>query len=591
MNNPLETLKGQWQTSYSHVPFETFLAKYHEKYYGHAKFSDFTDKLGLTTPPEPIKEEPTPYPPIEGAYGDDPSTNIPRSAGYGETIAAIPGNIGRSAVRAAVGAFDPSTYEAISRTARGGFGISPEEKPYASAAYQEVKQSLLHPLNTFANDPVGTGMLAYGGYQGAKGLLRGGAKLGKEGIESFKNIDVTFDQQIADTVRKTFEKAIRPPTSGKGTYTRTEKYYKDAQGSVESIINNKKNLSLTDPTTGEAITGKLPTTLAQHADAIEQTKTAIFHKYDDLAKTAEMTGRGVNTSSLVDELRSFAGSKQALASGADKYALKLAKRYERMDNLTLTDTQNIIADLNRKLKAYDRTPNPGQVSNAGVDALARNNLRRKAEDAIGGSGYTDIKRQYGELLSAEKEINQRALVDARKNIKGFFDLTDVYTAKELIVGVLKHDPARLAGAAAMNATKSYIKYMNSPNRMIANMFEKVEGLMGKRPPPMKALPPSRPPAKPKSSMTDKMDYGGGESPYVGEVVSASEAPGGYEASWREAAGRDFVGREARQGGQYPEIPKPPKPGIPVELDPAGWMSKTGYGFLYGSRKVLTKKKK
>jgi hypothetical protein len=420
-------------------------------------------------------QEATPYPGIEGAYGDNPTTNIPRSAGFADTLAAIPGNLGRSAVQAATGAFNPATYEGISKALRGGLGISPEEKAYYEQSKEELKQSILHPINTFANDPVGTGLLAYGAYKGITGL-------GKKVVAASKEFHAPktgaeIETAIADKVKYTFDKAVRPSVAGKATYSKTDKYYKSAQGSVESIINNKGSLELTDPITGMPVKGTLPETLGQYAEATEQAKAVVFKKYDDIAKG---TGKGVDTYPIADELRSFAGTKEAIASGADMYALRMADRYEGLGSLTLTETQNIIADLNRNLKAYDRTPNPGQVSNAGVDALVRNNLRKSAESAVNNSQYVELKKEYGNLLSAEKEINQRALVDARKNIKGFFDLTDVYTAKELALGVLKGDPARLAGAAAMNATKMYLKYMNSPNRLVKKMFTDVESLVGKR---------------------------------------------------------------------------------------------------------------
>ena len=70
MTTPLETLQTAWSDNYSHVPFETFLAKYHEKNYGHVPFSDFTDKLGLTVPNEPVPvQEATPMSGIEGDIG------------------------------------------------------------------------------------------------------------------------------------------------------------------------------------------------------------------------------------------------------------------------------------------------------------------------------------------------------------------------------------------------------------------------------------------------------------------------------------------------------------------------------------------
>lgn len=59
---PLEKLQATYDESYSHVPFETYIAKVHEKHYSHVPFADFTDKLGLTAPPQELPQEPGPSP-------------------------------------------------------------------------------------------------------------------------------------------------------------------------------------------------------------------------------------------------------------------------------------------------------------------------------------------------------------------------------------------------------------------------------------------------------------------------------------------------------------------------------------------------
>jgi len=75
----------------------------------------------------------------------------------------------------------------------------------------------------------------------------------------------------------------------------------------------------------------------------------------------------------------------------------------------------------------------------------------------------------------------RILVDARKNKKGFFDLTDVLTGGEITAGVLSGNPTMIAKGFAGRGIKEYIKLLNDPNRIVKKMFSKLEGVKGNRP--------------------------------------------------------------------------------------------------------------
>ena len=68
MTTPIEKLNTIYNDSYSHVPYDTFVRKYHEKFYSHVPLEVFTDKLGITVSPEP---PPPPEQPTSGFIGGD----------------------------------------------------------------------------------------------------------------------------------------------------------------------------------------------------------------------------------------------------------------------------------------------------------------------------------------------------------------------------------------------------------------------------------------------------------------------------------------------------------------------------------------
>ncbi len=79
------------------------------------------------------------------------------------------------------------------------------------------------------------------------------------------------------------------------------------------------------------------------------------------------------------------------------------------------------------------------------------------------------------MKTIEKDVNKRALVDARKNSVGLADnLVNVASAGEVIHGILNTSPAALTTGLAMKGFAALIKHLNDPNTAIKNMFEKVD---------------------------------------------------------------------------------------------------------------------
>jgi hypothetical protein len=333
------------------------------------------------------------------------------------------------------------------------------------------------------------------------GLLPGAAK-GAFSIAK-KLVPAPLESRLTNIIKEGFNKGIRPTIVGKSNAAQAAKYYDKAQTAVESIVKNKQNLSFYDDA-GNAVKGKLPGTLTEFAQSIDQTKRSTFNQYDAMLRASNDVGRTVDLNPVASEMSAFSSDQINLMTGGS--GITRAKELEAVmsgKKLTLVQAQDLLANLNNRTKAYLRNPSPDQVSGYAVDLLAANNLRRALDTAVENSGYMGLRRDYGALREIEKEVSNRALVDARKNTKGLLDFTDIYTAAEMARAIGTMSPGGAATAGLMRGIKEYYKYLNNPNRAVKNMFSQADILIGRRPvrPPMKALPPGPRPMGP--SVSDK----------------------------------------------------------------------------------------
>jgi hypothetical protein len=149
-----------------------------------------------------------------------------------------------------------------------------------------------------------------------------------------------------------------------------------------------------------------------------------------------------------------------------------------------------------------------------------------------------LKRSYGALKTIEKDVVHRSIVDARKNVKGLIDFSNMATASEFVGGVMSANPAMLGSAAAIQGTKWYLKRLNDPNRMVKNMFDEVGTLMEKR---AKASAPFQPKSKTGQALISGMQ--GGPSLPAGNVPQLPVSGLGLAAGLSEA---ESMGMGARQ---------------------------------------------
>jgi hypothetical protein len=286
--------------------------------------------------------------------------------------------------------------------------------------------------------------------------------------------------EYSATIEKGISKSIRPGVEGKRTYGQAQTYYQRAENAVDTIIENKNSLKLTNEY-GDVQPGTLPQSLKQFSQAIDQTKREVFNKYNQMATEAGETGAVVNLTPIVSELEKISTSTPIIdnAPGIAEYAAKRAEALKARGSYSTLDAQESISILNQSLESFYKNPSYESASRAYVDALIANNLRKGLDsviEGISGEGYQGLKNQYGSLKAIERDVNRRMIVDARANGKGLIDFSDVFSGGEAVRGLLTMNPAMIGQAAAMKVIANMIKNANNPNRVVKNMFEKANSM-------------------------------------------------------------------------------------------------------------------
>lgn len=351
---------------------------------------------------------------------------------------------------------------------------------------------------------VQSGMEAYGGFKERNPRLAtnleavgnvasvipvgfGGKVAGKESLNIAKDVAGLTKRigksNIDDVIETGISKGIRPSVVGKNSLAQLDQYKAKAKEAVLNIVKNKQNLSYVDEF-GESVAGKLPSSLKELTEAVDQTKKRIFSEYSALATKAGGTGVAVDLNKVTSELGKIVNDKviQTISPETAQYATNLIERFSKQGSFTPEQAQQAIANMNSSLEAFYRNPTYGTYRQAQIDALITNNLRESLDEVITsatGPGYAELKKAYGALKTIEKDAIKRAVVEGRKNAKGLVDFTDIFSAGDVVMGVVTGNPAQVAKGAIQKAVSSYIKRLNSPDSAIKKMFQKVEGAIEK----------------------------------------------------------------------------------------------------------------
>ena len=304
-----------------------------------------------------------------------------------------------------------------------------------------------------------------------------------------RGIDIALtpsEEAVQQGVIELFQKSIKP--TAKKTLAQGERYENNILTALKSIKTNAERLNIEDAT-GELVS-RTPQSINELSQAVEQTKGFVFEQYDALARQAGREGVEIDMSKIADELDTVVNNKalQLARPNAVKYAKETQERLRKFDiapdgkfigtqKLDPQTLQEVIKFYNQSLQNFYKNPTYESASEAGIDALVVNNLRKALDDAIEGATgkeYQVLKDQYSALKAIENDVVRATNRDARKNVRGLLDYTDIFTGGQMIGGILSLNPAMFTKGAVERGFKEWIKALNDPNRAVGNMFEKLD---------------------------------------------------------------------------------------------------------------------
>ena len=302
----------------------------------------------------------------------------------------------------------------------------------------------------------------------------------EEIMQSFRN---STKEKVWEELKQLFSKWIKPSSLWVKTTTAQEKIYDDALDAVESIIKNKNNLKFTNAN-WEVIEWQLPKNVNEFAQAIDQTKKEIYKEYSSIAKEVWDEVR-VWVDELTEELLKIKNDKAALLWNPEleKAVNNWLKWLSEIENLSVEQAQRKIQEINKKLDAFYKNPNPNDVSSSSVDALVKNKLSESLDNAIENNlwkseQYAALKKAYSKLKTIEKDVNHRAIVSWRQAPNSLVDSIADISSMDSLIDILSWNPVWAVKALWKQALKKYIKNSNSSDNLVRKLFEKADKEIG-----------------------------------------------------------------------------------------------------------------
>lgn len=276
-----------------------------------------------------------------------------------------------------------------------------------------------------------------------------------------------------------YNKSIKPSVAGKTNASQIKQANSQVVTGFKSIAENKGGLKFADEN-GDVLQGETPKSVDQLSQAIQQTKSTIFDKYDSLAKQAGDKGVTVDAPSIARELTPVIESKALKLANpkAVEYAKGLQSRLEATGELDAKTAQDVIQHYNESLKAFYRNPSYETASNASIDSMVANKFRESLDKGISestGAQYQDLKNQYGALSSMEKDVARRAQTIAKQSGSGLIgSVSNIASGAELVRGLMTMNPADIASSLTIKGVQTFMKYLNNPDVGVQKIFSEIE---------------------------------------------------------------------------------------------------------------------
>ena len=301
----------------------------------------------------------------------------------------------------------------------------------------------------------------------------------------------------ADSFRKEastyIEKSIKPTVKGKMNQADYNKFIDDTLDVVDYMDKNRSILQYTDDA-WEKIVWKLPTNLRETSEALGNMKKSLYDQYNNIAKMAWDNWARVNMNKAFQNLDDLERDvSQNIANPQTKgivenFKNQLLEYTDDAGTIAIEDAQKLTQDFNKQLTAFFKNPNMKDVSKNSIISQLNKWTKEAINDSIddalnqgiknwssASQEYQALKWMYGKIKTIEDEVAKRALVEARKNIKGLSPtILDSFAWWEATEALLTMDVWKLGKAAAMKFIWKYYKYLNDPNTQINNLFNLVQ---------------------------------------------------------------------------------------------------------------------
>ena len=256
----------------------------------------------------------------------------------------------------------------------------------------------------FINDAFGTAQFIPVGAGAREGSL-----IAKDTVNTLNRALSPSESAVQAKVVSLFEKGIKPTVKKPAL---VDKFNNDIVNAVRTIKETTPKLNIEDAT-GE-IVSRVPQSIDEFAQAVDQTKKAVFEQYDTLAKQAGEAGVVIKTDAITSVLNDVIQSKALKLSSPEviKYAESWAERLKDFGDIDAQTAQEVVKSMNNNLKSFYKNPTYDAASKVVVDAGIANNLRKSLDDAITGvtgESYQALKNAYGSLRSIEDDVVRAAM--------------------------------------------------------------------------------------------------------------------------------------------------------------------------------------
>lgn len=365
-------------------------------------------------------------------------------------------------------------------------GVSPREglSEEKIMAGEQAIQPFKHPIEYTIDNPVKAALAVVPGLQTARTAVTASR------MSNVANVAKVMDKVIDTGIAK----GVRPlGQAGRRTISGVERYQTAGREVVKDIVANKDSNILTNAK-GDIATNKVPHSIAQTVDAVDQGLTRTARTYLDAVE--RVTGQKVITpvQKVIDDLKIFVDDpvNQMANPTAVKYAKIRIKNFEIRDakgnvtgvkELDPSQLETLLQSQTSLRKQLINNPTK-DIDRLHVEGIVNKSLREIQDGLMSkfdGPEYRTFKNKYAAYKQLEGDVIQRNKVVSRQGPYSLIDFSDVYTLPKIMGDVARGDFIGAGKGALMKIIAKHHKWANKPDTAIKNMFTGVDELASKYP--------------------------------------------------------------------------------------------------------------